>query len=164
MPVPVQNAVMDAVSALVQSSPMNLGLLLVPMFTYKRGMVWQEEMRVISNLAKLGLVCDRSFAVLFNEKCDLREVQPLEFRGRLLEPSASNSADSVWKGCQLFRGYTALAEQVKASNMEWIEDLDPVALLPSCDDSSVTIQGAKKSVQLGGDALWEDPQRPHQRQ
>ena len=155
---------MDAVSSLILNSPLNLGLLLVPMFAYKRGQVWQEELRVISHLVKLNLLCDRSFAVLFKEKCDFRDTRSLEFRGRFLEPPFVAENASVWKGCQLFRGYTDLAEQSPASKMEWIETLDPAALPSSSDDSQVTIQGGLAMGPSWCRRRWADHQCHHQRQ
>ncbi len=53
----------------------NIGLILCPMFSYKRGHVFQEETNLLSKLCNSGLSCDKSFSLLFRNKVDSREAR-----------------------------------------------------------------------------------------
>jgi hypothetical protein len=55
-------------------SSTSIGVLLCPMFSYKRGGVWQAEQALVTRLVNRGLNLDKTFSVLFKQKCDQREV------------------------------------------------------------------------------------------
>ena len=68
-----QEVILGASSALTHKGPDNLGLLLCPVFAYKRGGVWQAENHIVSRLVNKGLHLDRSFSVIFKGRADPRE-------------------------------------------------------------------------------------------
>ncbi len=138
-------------SCLVHTSDLNIGILLSPMFSYKKGQLWTSEQAAVNQVARKGLVVDRSWSLLFSERRDVRDSRPLQYRGRVMEPPGSE-AKSVWHDTKIFRGYTDPANQLSARDMVVVEDTSETALPGSVDDGAVTVQGAKKFEQIGTDA------------
>lgn len=70
-----QEVVLATAGACIHENSDNIGILLSPMFSYKRGGVWQAESNVITRLVNKGLNLDRTFSLLFAAKCDPREAR-----------------------------------------------------------------------------------------
>ena len=56
----------------------SIGAVLMPLFGYKRGMLWQSTNHAAQVLANNNLNGDRSFALLFDGKADEREIRPIK--------------------------------------------------------------------------------------
>ena len=56
----------------------SIGAVLMPLFGYKRGMLWQATNHAAQVLANNNLNGDRSFALLFDGKADEREIRPIK--------------------------------------------------------------------------------------
>ena len=56
----------------------SIGAVLMPLFGYKRGMLWQATNHASQVLANNNLNGDRSFALLFDGKADERETRPIK--------------------------------------------------------------------------------------
>ena len=69
-----QEIMLKAMCSLVHQSELNPGVMLTPMFAYKRGQVWSQESACLNKVVTKGVLCDRSFGLLFKDKCDQREV------------------------------------------------------------------------------------------
>ena len=62
----------DVASCLLHESSQNIGLLLSPMFAYKKGGVWTAEKQAMNMLADKALLLERSWSLLFAEQRDKR--------------------------------------------------------------------------------------------
>lgn len=140
----------EIASVLLNQSPTNVGVLLDPMFAYKKGGVWLAEKEMHDLLTGKSLVLDRTWTLLFDAKKDIRDNRPLAYRGRILE-SAGAVEKSPWRHTKLFGGYTDPAQQLPARDMVTWQDLQPDALPSSTDESAVVVQGAHKFQQIGVD-------------
>lgn len=137
----------------VLSNDKNIGLVLMPMFTYKQGHLWLVEHQTCKSLVQRGLHIDKQFGLVFEKKADKREARPLLYNGRFLLDSAAKLAENLWRYSPLFvNGRTHEAKQLSGNSMTSVEDIDPGALPMSVDDANVTVQGANKFQQLGVDA------------
>ncbi len=141
----------EIASVLVNHSPSNVGILLDPMFAYKKGGVWLAEKEAHDLLTAKSLVLDRTWSLLFEAKKDVRDNRPLAYRGRILE-GATTAEKSPWMQTRLYSGYTDQAQQLAAKDMVTWQDLQLDALPNSTDDSVVVVQGAHKFQQIGVDA------------
>ena len=56
----------------------NIGAVLMPLFGYKRGMLYQSTNHAAQALANNSLNGDHSFALLFDGKADEREIRPIK--------------------------------------------------------------------------------------
>ena len=57
-----------AAAFLLGQSARNVGLLLQPEFTYKKGELWMLENSTMKQLAQNGITLDKSFTLQFKEK------------------------------------------------------------------------------------------------
>ena len=111
-------------SVLLSAGPSNIGVLLTPLFSYKRGGVLQEEMKVYNLLIKKDLNMDRSFSLLYKDKPDPRDTRPASYSGRLVLANHIKDSDTAYKGSKLFQvGYTGMAEQLAPRDMQVVEAL-----------------------------------------
>ena len=72
----------EVAAHLLHQSSQNLGLMLAPMFSYKKSGVWPLEKHALSMLADRSLCVDKSWSLLFTEQRDKRDARPLQYRGR----------------------------------------------------------------------------------
>ena len=64
---------LSAAAILSNEGPNNPMIMLTPMFSYKRGQIFMQEKALLDRVLQKGLVCDKSFSLLFKQKCDARE-------------------------------------------------------------------------------------------
>ena len=147
----------EVASCLLHQSSQNVGVLLSPMFAYKKGGVWAAEKHAMSLLTDKSVLLERSWSLLFSEQHDKRDSRPLQYRGRIMEPPTASPTQSWWRTSKIFRGYTDTAQQMAARDMVFPEDVMHDALPQSVDDSVVTVQGAATFQQIGTDAAKQKP-------
>ena len=153
IPSKAQSQYTDVLSVLIHQSAQGVGLMLCPMFTYKKGGLWALEKQALNVLQEKALVVDRSWSLIFSEQVDKRDSRPLQYRGRVLEPPTSDTATPCWwRNSKIFLGYTEFATQLPAKDMQVSEEVGQDALPSSVDESVVTVQGALKFQQIGCDA------------
>lgn len=95
-------------SILLSEGPNNVGLLLSPLFSYKRGGVLQEELKVFNLLQRKNLNMDRSFALLYKDKPDFRDARPASYSGRVVLSNVTKEADTPYKTSRLFQASLGL--------------------------------------------------------
>ena len=61
------------------TAPLNIGLMLQPAMSSKRGSLWKEEEAARKVLANSNLNMDTCFCIVFDSKVDLREMRPGDF-------------------------------------------------------------------------------------
>lgn len=61
------------------AAPLNMGLMLQPAMSSKRGSLWKEEEAARKILANSNLNMDTCFCIVFDSKVDLREMRPGDF-------------------------------------------------------------------------------------
>lgn len=61
----------NILSCLLSQSDTNVGCVLTPEFTYKKGQLWMVETSVLRQLAMSGTNVDRQFTLGFKEKVSL---------------------------------------------------------------------------------------------
>ena len=113
-------------SVLIAQGESNIGLMLCPLFSYKRGGVLQEELRIYNALTKRNLNIDKSFSLLYkaDAKTDSRDSRPASYSGRVVVASHVKEGDSAYRGSRLFQvGYTDLADQLMSRDMAAVEAL-----------------------------------------
>jgi hypothetical protein len=125
----------DVLGHLLHHNELNVGLVLVPMFTYKQGSLWSTVEKSMKLLLKRSLFFDPSFSLLFNKKADERDSRPLAYQGRVVLSGQVQMHRSPWKGSAIIaKGHTEPANQVPAKDMVLVEDLGDTALPSSIED------------------------------
>ncbi|CAJ1418011.1 unnamed protein product [Effrenium voratum] len=130
----------------------SIGILLLPEFTYKRGLLFEQEYSCVQLLSQKGINLDRGLVLQFQTRKDSRDSRPLNYRGRILQGLNNTDTDWAFRASALVRdGRTAPAEQLAANSMVYAEDVDPEAL-PKQTDPDGLVSGSKKTEQIGTDA------------
>jgi hypothetical protein len=131
----------------------NIGVMMSPLFVYRRGHLWMQEQQLQKLLASKNINWDKGFSLLFKERLDARDLRPLTYPGRLVHASHVKDSEWFWRTSKLAReGRTELASQLMSRDMVSVEDLDPTSLPASVDTTGAVVQGARKFEQIGGDA------------
>lgn len=140
-------------ASVLHSGDRNIGMLMQPVWVYKRGSLWMAEAQALKTLANKGVHVDKTFNVLLKNKKDERDNRPMCYPGRLLLADHVKANDCFWRKSTLWNeNATERAEQLQPKDMKRIEDLDPEAL-PSSIDSTDGVHGAKKFEQMGDNAM-----------
>ena len=71
---------------LVGQSPENIGLLLCPVFHYKRNQIFSLEHCMVKGLASRGVEVDCQASLIYKDKTDLRDGRPLVYPLRVVRP------------------------------------------------------------------------------
>ena len=141
--------------ALINQNDQNIGLATMPIFTYKRGQLWQLENAQLETMARKYTNIDRTFTLLYQGKPDKRDGRPLGYPGRVITPVRPNK-DYIWSSSNIVaEAYTDKAEQLASKEMKLVEDLDPGQVPLSTDDATSNVQGAAKFKQLGIDGMMK---------
>ncbi|CAK9020813.1 Uncharacterized protein SCF082_LOCUS15069 [Durusdinium trenchii] len=150
---------------LVSGSASNLGLLLCPVFHYKKNQMHVLEHTLVKCLASKGVDVDHQASLLFKERKDSRDTRPLQYPLRVVRPLAATAVDdegekvskknlpgSHWLAAPLLsKGRTEEADQVAATKLKQVEDLNETAV-PATTDISGSIQGGRRFEQIGASA------------
>ena len=150
VPAAAQSSIIQSMNFILAESPNAIGVVLMPVHSWKKGQVWMVNQAITKNMVHQGgCHVDKEFTVVFNERCDTRDDRPLTYPGRLVWSNSRNGPGDIWKKSSLMQdGLVGPVKQFKRPEMEMIQDLDPLSL-PK--DSNMP-QGANKYAQLGPDA------------
>ena len=136
----------QVLSHLLSKSDRNIGLVLMPTFTYTKGSLWSNEQAIFKLIKTRGLNADHHFVLQIAERVDSRDERPLVYNCRIIVNNGVSWKDSIWRDADVVRkNRTAEAKQRLTKEMHIVEDLDPSALPSSCDSAAVTIHEAKKT-------------------
>jgi len=94
-------------SCVISASPRNTGLVLMPLFTYKKGQLWMLEQAATKTLATSSMNVDRSFVLHFGTRVDARDTRPLIYPGRVHVPNNSLAVSlclGILDGCKPVSG------------------------------------------------------------
>ena len=149
---------------LVGQTPQNIGLVLCPVFHYKRNQMFFLEHCMVKGLASRGVDVDCQASLLLKDKTDVRDARPLVYPLRIVRPLTAciveDEDDSAkvdkkagpgrfWFTAPLMRNRrTSEAEQVPSKKLRVVEDLTEHAL-PASAQLDGGLRGAKKFEQIG---------------
>jgi hypothetical protein len=150
----VQEKQAGLVSQCLHMNNNNVGIILTPMHSYKRGSLWMLEHACQKALVQRNLSIDRTFGLQFKEKVDMRDKRPLLFAGRFALAAHVREHETPWRTSEFFAEcLTKPATQLPSKNMRAVEDLAPEALPTTTDDKDTSgLCAAKKIAQIGEDA------------
>ncbi len=133
----------------------NIGLVLYPVWHYKKGHLFKAEAKAHELLNQRLLNVDRHFALSFDGKNDEREKRALVYPGTIALPMDTDHADETynkWKTTALFRKPLLTdAVLLQSRDMVMPEDLRDTAL-PDTSDMTTHIPQGEKHQQVGVDA------------
>ena len=127
------------------------GLVLYPVFAYRRGTLHIEESRTTTLLTTGNHNIDVQFSLLFQESCDARDLRPLNYPGRLVIPSILTDVNKTpwWSSSLRKTRRTEPVRQVPSKELKEIEDLTMDSLPLSSWAREATVTGAPKYCQVG---------------
>ena len=73
----------------------NLGLIIMPQFSYKKRMLWLQESQAITALGGANINFDHNFSLLFEDRRDMRDERPLIYSCRLTTPTDTRLHKSI---------------------------------------------------------------------
>ena len=114
----------------------NIGIHLNPVWNHKKGQVWVVDHVVSQQLARQAACnIDTQFALLFNDRSDLRDGRPMTYLGRILCKSSEELSNNVvWKSSSLvLDGHVGPIPQFQPKSMDVITKLDDDSLPTSAD-------------------------------
>ena len=138
----------------ISENPISAGVVLCPLFSYNKGKVWMEEVKMLQELSKSNHNIDHCFSMPLRDRQDARDTRPMCMHGRFV---FSSPLQDIRK-CPFFlsdlcqNGRTPDVKQLPAKTLKEIEDISPEALPPSTNLRDNHIAGANKFCQLGPDA------------
>ena len=148
-----QEAQRNMITALAHESPENLGIVLCPVFHYKKSQLFMLEQTMVRSLAGQQVDVDTMFALMFKERLDMRDNRPLLYPGRLVRSQGQKDSDSIWRNTPIMqKNKTEEAQQCVARDMRIPEDLAADACPATTEDQQATVHGSKKVEQIGCDA------------
>ena len=143
----------DFMAGVVKDGPNNLGMLIMPQWTYHKGQLALLEQQALQMITERRISADNKFALPFAEAsvADQRDGRPLFYDGRVLVPANLKKDRYLWKDAPLLKGRVETAKQLAGKDMVQVVDVSDTAL-PSSTDLEGTIRGAARWSQLGTDA------------
>ena len=124
----------------------NIGLVLMPQYTYHGGQLYKQEHMMMEKLHKNHVLTDTKFAIPLIARKDVRDKRPLLMDGRVISGIAGINAKSVWNNVRLQRTQmTSPTPQCPAGEMVCIDCLDEDTNPLSTDGQ---VKGAAKWCQL----------------
>lgn len=143
----------DFMAGVVKDGPNNLGMLIMPQWTYHKGQLALLEQQALQMITERRISADNKFALPFAEASvtDQRDGRPLFYDGRVLVPANLKKDRYLWKDAPLLKGRVETAKQLAGKDMVQVVDVSDTAL-PSSTDLEGTIRGAARWSQLGTDA------------
>ena len=134
---------------ILNQSPLSMGVVVMPEFSYKRGQSWRAEFSCLEALNNGGVFVDRSLSIQFASRKDSRDTRPLVYKARLAMGQGIKDKEWAFAGCPLVKdGRTPPIEQLASGDMATVEDCTTNAL-PHTTDADGTVAGARKFEQLG---------------
>ena len=73
----LQEAQARALAATLHKGKYNVGLVVMPMWSHKKGQLFRLEALILEKLASLGLNVDQKFSITFQERSDQRDDRQL---------------------------------------------------------------------------------------
>ena len=129
-------------------------LLTLPQFTYKKGLLWMEEKKLVEMITAGNHNIDLGYSILFTGQNDQRDQRPMVYHGKFVFASPiGDPRKTLFGNAEMVRlRRTEPVQQLPPNKMREVEDLTPNALPPSTDSRDGP-KGASKYAQLGPDAL-----------
>ena len=128
----------------------NCCLVNFPVFTYKKGLLWTEEKKLLESLTLGNHNLDLSFSLVFTEQVDMRDQRPMVYPGKFVfaAPIGDPIKTLFGKSHMIRLRRTESIPQLAPNKIKEVEDLAPSSLPPSTD-SRDGVKGANKYAQLG---------------
>lgn len=153
IPSAVQEQQMALTNTVLHAGPNNIGLVMMPAFSYKAGQLYLIEHQIIKSLSMRSIHMDTSFSLVYERRSDARDNRPCNLQGRIAHSNTFEMRKSGWRNCPLMTvGRTEPAKQVPNKQLIMVEDLSEESL-PSAD--SERVQGGRRFEQLGEDAAMK---------
>ena len=135
-----------------QEGNKNIGLLLMPLFSWKEHQLFNMQSMIPKPLVQKGCSLDLGFALMYDKKADERDSRPLLYPGRIITSGQGLKKPNMWLKSMLVREQrTQLAQQVKTKDMDVVEDLDPSALPEVGEDYRHGVNAAERFAHMGDD-------------
>lgn len=146
----VLSAQANITSWLLTENESSIGILTLPVFTYRKQSVWRARSSVMEMFSKGPVSMDTDFQILYKDQNDARDERPMTYPGVLIFPGHVEPRKSAWKQSALLRTRrTPEILQPVSNQMLYIEDVSAEALPFTTDVDSCVVQGAAKFEQLG---------------
>ena len=101
----------------------NIGVILMPMHTTKKNMMWVTEVNILDLLGENRMNFDAPFCLRFDPHQDVRDERPLVYSGRVACPLGAKLHRTMFKDCKLIKeNCTYLAAHEAAANMVEVEE------------------------------------------
>ena len=151
----IQDSQVNVMQWALNENLQSCGLVLYPVFAYRRGTLHMEESRTSKLLTCGNHNIDVQFSLLFAEASDSRDLRPLNYPGRFVLPSVLTDLNKTpWWSCSLRKSRrTDPVRQVPAKELKEIEDLGRDALPASTWTRDSNVHGAPKYCQIGSAAF-----------
>ena len=125
----------------------NVGIVLMPQYTYHAGQLYKQENAVLEKLHKNHILTDTKFAIPLQSRRDSRDKRPLVMDGRMISGNNGIDVKSVWTDCRLQKTQvlkpTPQLAQTEMINSEIMDDdNNPLNLMDG------KVEGAAKWAQL----------------
>ena len=142
-------------TCLSTEEPHNLALILMPMFSYKKNMLWVTESQILQTMGHANIAFDLAFSLRFGPHVDRRDERPLHYRGRVASPLDQKVHTGPWRDTKLVtENQTDVAQHIV--HFKIFEDLEDDALPEHHDSTTLTsghISRSLKFQQLGPDGF-----------
>lgn len=147
----IQDSQVNVLQWALNKNLQSCGLVLYPVFAYRRGTLHMEESRTSKLLTCGNHNIDVQFSLLFAEASDSRDLRPLNYPGCFVLPSVLTDLNKTpWWSCSLRKSRrTDPVRQVPAKELKEIEDLGRDALPASTWTRDSNVHGAPKCCQIG---------------
>ena len=147
----IQDSQVNVMQWALNENLQSCGVVLYPVFAYRRGTLHMEESRTSKLLTCGNHNIDVQFSLLFAESADSRDLRPLNYPGRFVLPSVLTDLNKTpWWSCSLRKTRrTDPVRQVPAKELKEIEDLGRDALPASTWTRDAVVHGAPKYCQIG---------------
>ena len=101
----------------------NIGVILMPMHTSKKNMMWVTEVSILNLLGENRMNFDTPFCLRFQPHQDVRDERPLLYNGRIACPMGSKMHRQMLKDCKIIKeNCTYPATHEVAANMVEMEE------------------------------------------
>ena len=108
--------------------------MLLPTFTYRKGLVYKQEAEAQAAIAQHGLYIDRSICLHFTEKQEERSDRPLIIKSTVVLPDDDSERFKTWKSAPAFKDpVVAVGPQLRTKDLVIMDDVSIDALPPSIE-------------------------------
>ena len=79
----MQNVQAGILGIVLNQSESNMGIVVMPEFSYQKGQLWRSEFMALELLSKQNLNVDKTLSIQFKARKDQRDIRPLTYKGRI---------------------------------------------------------------------------------